>query len=341
MHAWPDYCTKGRFAPSGPLPFGIRDNSALYSDPAPALPVTSPLRRAALALVLALLGLLGRLPLRFYHALGAVLGQLAYRFSPKFAERLRDNLRCSGVCEDKAAYRRVLRANIAETGKQAIEFIALWFRPERSAAALVRSCRGEDEVLAAYREGKGVILLTPHLGCFEVSAIYAAQRFPITVLYRPPRVAWLEPIIVAGRGRGNEKLAPANLKGVRSLFRAVKSGEALGILPDQAPSKGEGIWVDFFGRPAYTMTLVGRLWETTQPAVFVAAALRRPRGEGFDIVVRRVQGDLSGREGARRINAAVEDAVRLCPEQYLWGYHRYKTPAGAPPPAQPLEGSRC
>jgi KDO2-lipid IV(A) lauroyltransferase len=300
--------------------------------------VTSSLRRAALAVVLALLGLLGRLPLRLYHALGVVLGRLAYRFSPNYAERMRDNLRCSAVCKDDTEYQRVLRANIEETGKQAIEFIALWFRPEQSAAALVRSCQGEDEVLAAYREGKGVILLTPHLGCFEVSAIYAAQRFPITVLYRPPRVSWLEPIIVAGRGRGNEKLAAANLKGVRMLFKALKGGEALGILPDQAPSKGEGIWVDFFGRPAYTMTLVGRLWETTHPAVFVAAAVRRPRGEGFDIIVRRVEGDLAGADGARRINAAVEDAVRLCPEQYLWGYHRYKTPAGAPPPqTQPVE----
>jgi KDO2-lipid IV(A) lauroyltransferase len=294
--------------------------------------VIDALRRAALSLAVALLGLLGRLPLGFYHALGAALGRIAYRFSGRYSRRMRDHLRLAGVCKDQQEYARVLRANIEETGKQAIEFLALWFRPQAQAAALVRSCQGEEEVLDAYREGRGVILLTPHLGCFEVSAMYAAQRFPITVLYRPPRVAWLEALIVAGRGRGNEKLAPANVKGVRALIKALKSGEAIGVLPDQAPGRGEGVWVDFFGRPAYTMTLIGRLWETTRPAVFIAAALRRPRGEGYDIEVRRVEGDLSGEEGARRINAAIVVAVRRCPEQYLWSYNRHKRPRGAPPP---------
>lgn len=295
------------------------------------------LRRAGLSLALALLGLLGRLPLRFYHALGALLGHLTYRLSGRYSRRMRGHLRASGLCKDEGEYRRVLRANIAETGKQGIEFLALWFRPQAQAAALVRSCASREEVHDAYRAGRGVILLTPHLGCFEVAAIYAAQWVPITVLYRPPRVRWLEALIVAGRGRGNERLAPANLQGVRALFKALKSGEAIGILPDQAPAQGEGVWVDFFGRPAYTMTLIGRLWETTRPAVFVASALRRPRGEGYDIEVRRVEGDLSGEAGARRINAAIEEAVRRCPEQYLWSYNRHKRPRGAPPPpaAQP------
>jgi KDO2-lipid IV(A) lauroyltransferase len=294
-----------------------------------------PLQKLLLGLLLALLRAAARLPLRFYHAAGALVGRLLYRSSARYSRRMRSHLQLSGLCPDEAQYQRVLRANIDETGKQGIEFIPLWFRPQTEAAGLVQSCKGEEEVLQAHREGRGVILLTPHLGCFEVSAIYAAQRFPITVLYRPPRIGWLEALINAGRGRGNVKLAPANLAGVRALFRALKRGEAIGVLPDQAPSRGEGIWVDFFGRPAYTMTLIGRLWEATHPAVFIAAALRRPRGEGYDIEVRRVEGDLAGAHGARRINAAIEDAVRRCPEQYLWSYNRHKLPRGVAPPQAP------
>ncbi len=267
----------------------------------------------------------------WFHALGALLGPLAYA-SPRFASRLRDNLRQSGICTTDAQFRAMIRSNLRETGKQALEMVPLWFRPQQEAATMVRSVRGEQEVLAAYAEGRGVILLTPHLGCFEVAAIYAAQQIPITVLYRPPHVRWLDRLIFAGRDRGNEKLAPANLKGVVSLFKALKNGEAIGVLPDQVPGNGEGMWVDFFGRPAYTMTLIGRLWQATRPAVFVAIAMRRPRAEGFDIEVRRVDGDLTGAEGVRRMNAAIEDAVRRCPEQYLWGYNRYKHPAGAPFP---------
>jgi KDO2-lipid IV(A) lauroyltransferase len=179
------------------------------------------------------------------------------------------------------------------------------------------------------------MLLTPHLGCFEVAAVYAAQLFPITVLYRPPHVRWLNHLIAAGRARGREKLAPADLRGVRSLFKALKKGEAIGVLPDQVPGRGEGVWVDFFGRPAYTMTLIGRLWDATRPAVFVATARRLAGGTGFAIEIQPLEGDLSGTAGARRMNAAIEAAVRGCPEQYLWSYNRYKHPAGAPLPPQP------
>jgi KDO2-lipid IV(A) lauroyltransferase len=282
--------------------------------------------------MLSLLRLLARLPLRWYHALGGWLGWVVYWSSGRYSSRLRDNLRASGVWTDEADYRRILRGAIAEAGRQGAEILPLWFRPQARVTPLVRSCVGEQQVIDAYRAGNGIILLTPHLGCFEISAIYAAERFPITVLYRPSRFPRINELIVAGRGRGQEKLAPANMKGVRLLFKALKNGEAIGVLPDQVPSAGEGVWVDFFGRPAYTMTLMGRLCEALKPAVFVALARRLPRGAGYEIEVSRVEGSLAGPDGAHRMNAAVEAAVRKYPDQYLWSYHRYKHPAGAPLP---------
>lgn len=282
--------------------------------------------------MLIVLRLLARLPLRGYQAMGSWLGWIVYWSSGRYAARLRENLRASAVWRDEADYRRILRGAIAEAGRQGIEILPLWFRPQHEVTPLVRSCAGEQEVIDAYHAGRGVILLTPHLGCFEISAIYAAERFPITVLYRPPHIQWLDQLIVAGRGRGQEKLAPSTMRGVRMLFKALKRGEAIGVLPDQVPSAGEGVWVDFFGRPAYTMTLMGRLSETLDPAVFLAVARRLPRGAGYAIEVSRVEGGLAGEAGARRMNAAVEAAVRKYPEQYLWSYNRYKHPAGAPLP---------
>jgi KDO2-lipid IV(A) lauroyltransferase len=283
-------------------------------------------------LALGLLRLLARLPLRWYHALGGWLGWMVYWSSQRYASRLRENLRASKVWTDEASYRRILRTAVAETGRQGLEILPLWFRPQAQVTPLVRACIGEQAVMDAYAQGRGVVLLTPHLGCFEISAIYAAARFPITVLYRSPRFRWLDSLIVAGRGRGQEKLAPANLKGVRLLFKALRNKEAIGVLPDQVPSAGEGEWVEFFGRPAYTMTLIGRLCETLDPAVFVAAACRLPHGRGYEIEVEPVEGGLRGEGGMRRMNAAIEKLVRKHPEQYLWGYNRYKHPAGAPLP---------
>jgi Kdo2-lipid IVA lauroyltransferase/acyltransferase len=283
-------------------------------------------------LALGLLRLLARLPLRWYHAIGAGLGWIVYWSSARYASRLRDNLRASKVWTDEADYQRILRSAIAETGRQGMEILPLWFRPQSRVTPLVRACVGEQAVLDAYAQGRGVVLLTPHLGCFEISAIYAAEHFPITVLYRTPRIAWLETLIVAGRGRGQEKLAPASLKGVRLLLKALRDKEAIGVLPDQVPSAGEGEWVEFFERPAYTMTLIGRLCETLDPAVFVAAARRLPHGRGYEIEVEPVVGGVSGADGIRRMNAAIEHLVRKHPEQYLWSYNRYKQPRGAPPP---------
>lgn len=276
--------------------------------------------------LLALLRLAARLPLGFFHRLGAGLGVVAYRLSERYSRRMRDNLKRSGVCGDDADYARVLAANIRETGKQGIEMLPLWFGDPARTLALVRSCPGEQRVLDAHAEGRGLILLTPHIGCFEIAAAYAAKYFPITVLYRPPRIGWLRPLVIEGRGRERIRLAPASVQGVRMLLKALKNGEAIGVLPDQVPRFGEGAWVDFFGRPAYTMTLIGRLWQTTRPPVFVAVAIRRPDAQGYDIEVRPVEGDLSGEAGVRRMNAAIEDAIRLCPEQYLWAYSRYKVP---------------
>jgi len=287
--------------------------------------------------MLTVLRLAARLPLRWYHAIGGWLGWVVYWSSPRYSAQLRQNLRASGVWSNEAHYRQLLRNAIVESGRQGIEILPLWFRRRERVCRLVRSCRGEEAVLDAYREGRGVILLTPHLGCFEISAIYAAERFPITVLYRPPHIGWLDRIITAGRGSGQEKLAPANTKGVRMLFKALKSGEAIGVLPDQVPGAGEGVWVDFFGRPAYTMTLIGRLWEALQPAVFVAVARRLTGGQGYEIEVERVEGELSGEAGAARMNTVIESMVRRYPEQYLWSYNRFKHPAGAPLPPKTNE----
>jgi KDO2-lipid IV(A) lauroyltransferase len=281
-----------------------------------------------------ILRLAARLPLRWLHAAGTVLGWLAYGLSPVYANHVRENLEASGVCPDRAACWKLRRQVIAETGKGVSELIAVWFGPDEAVARRV-ACDVWSIAEQARREGCGVIFLTPHLGCFEISALYAAQRLPITVLYRPPKLAWLEPLMIAGRQRGLAKVAPANLRGVRMLYKALRNGEAIGLLPDQTPGVGEGVWAGFFGRPAYTMTLVGRLQKATGAAIIMAFAERLPRGCGYRLHLQRLS--TAGFDEAA-LNRAVEALVRRCPAQYLWGYNRYKIPAGVAGPAMQAHG---
>ncbi len=276
----------------------------------------------------ALLRTVARLPLAWLHRAGAGLGWLIYRLPPGYARRLEENLRASRVWSDEADYRRLLHASIAEAGKGLLEIVKIWFAPADAVSALV-ACKTWAVVEQAQAEGRGLIFLTPHLGCFEVSAFYGAQRLPLTVLYRPPRLAWLEPVMLAGRSRGQARLAPATLRGVRMLYKALRAGEAVGLLPDQAPGAGEGTWASFFGRPAYTMTLVTRLQQATGAAIVLAFAERLPGGAGYALHLERVPA-----EGfdERALNRAVERVVGRRPEQYLWSYNRYKVPAGAKQP---------
>jgi KDO2-lipid IV(A) lauroyltransferase len=268
-----------------------------------------------------------KLPLRALHAVGTVLGWMVYGMSPTYRRHLRENLAQAGITDA-----RTRRDTIAALGQMVAELPALWFRPQHEVAALVKGVEGAvDEALAAAAQRRPLLFLAPHMGSFEVTAQYASLQVPITVLYRAPKMAWLEPIMQEGRSRGRVHLAPADLSGVRELMAALKRGEAAGFLPDQVPGEGEGEWAEFFGKPAYTMTLAARLIERGGIEAFLAYARRLPRGRGYVIVVRHLPEKLAGETAARRLNRAVEALVRECPGQYLWAYNRYKTPRGAGP----------
>ena len=271
------------------------------------------------ALILRILSLL---PLRVLHALGTVLGWITYGMSPTYRRHLREHLAQAGF--DDA---RVRREAIAAAGRMIAETPAIWFRPQAAVAELIREVNGLDAVLAARAQGREIVFLAPHLGCFEITVQYTSLKLPITALYRPPKMRWLDPLMRAGRGRPTIHLVAADLGGVRQLYRALKSGEAVGLLPDQVPGRGEGELAEFFGRPAYTMTLAMRLVERKNVACFFAFARRLPRGRGYALTFRPLPELRAGETSTRRMNRGIESLIRECPEQYLWAYNRYK---GAP-----------
>lgn len=274
--------------------------------------------------------LFARLPLGATHFLGVLAGWCVYLASPRYARRLRENLYLSQVAPDASAKRRLLLQAVSEAGKGVLELLIVWFRPYPDVLKLVRGVEGWAHVEAARASGKGVMLLTPHVGCFEIGGLYCGAQFPFTELYRPPKLARLEPWMRAGRARGQVALATTDYAGVKKLLAALKQGQAIGALPDQVPSQGEGAWADFFGQPAYTMTLMARLQQKTGATIIFFYAERLSWGRGFVIHFLPPIAPLSEQpeQAARQINAAVESIVRACPAQYLWSYNRYKTVRG-------------
>lgn len=263
---------------------------------------------------------LSLLPLPLIHRLGSILGWLLHLCTPQAAKLQRSNLLQSGLCSTQAQLQKTLRSNIAETGKAILETLAIWQWPQQKALSYVQTCSNWHLVDDALAKGKGLIFLTPHLGCFEITSIYYASKHPITVLFRPPKKSWLSPLIDTGRAKGQVKLAPANAQGVRMLMQALKRGEAIGILPDQIPAAGEGEWADFFGKPAYTMTLASKIAEKTGAAVIMAFGERLAKGRGYKIHLTAVNSIAT----TSLLNQAIAQQIQQKPEQYLWRYHRFK-----------------
>lgn len=282
-------------------------------------------------MLLTLFRLLSWLPLPVLHAIGALLGWLVYLASPSYRRRLKDNI-------VRAGYAGSLRQAIAEAGKNVLELPFIWCA---SPSRVLKSATigNWDLVQAALDAQRGIIFLTPHLGCFEITAQLVATKVPLTVLYRPPRKEVLKPLIEGARTRANLMLAPANLAGVRMLLKALRQGGPIGLLPDQVPQNGEGVWADFFGKPAYTMTLPAKLQQMSGASIILTYAERLSFGRGY--VVRFVPfseppGE-TPQQQARAINAAMEKLIACCPAQYFWSYNRYKTPPGVTPPASQEE----
>jgi Kdo2-lipid IVA lauroyltransferase/acyltransferase len=275
-------------------------------------------------MILAMLHLLFKplayLPLSTIHACGAMLGSLFFHLSGRVQSLVYRNLDQSGLLADEDIRKKMASINAKESGKSVLETFALWEKANPELLAYVRTVHNWSLVTVALTSGKGIIFLTPHLGCFEITSIYYGSKHPITVLYRSPKLKFLHKLIEQGRQRTGVTLAEANAGGVRKLMQALKRGEAIGILPDQIPAEGEGEWADFFGKPAYTMTLASKLAEKTGASIIMAFGERLPKGEGYDIHLTSVDSIAT----PTLLNQAIERQIAQCPSQYLWQYNRYK-----------------
>jgi Kdo2-lipid IVA lauroyltransferase/acyltransferase len=282
---------------------------------------------------------LSRRSLGVLHTVGAGVGWLGYALSGAYRRRVVENAARAGIAP------AARRAAVAHAGRMVAESPRLWLRPRGTALVPAVEWRGADLIDRALQARRGLVMLTPHLGAFEVIAQAYAERFgersPMTALYRPARQAWLRELETTARDRPGLLTAPASLAGVRQMIRALRAGQTVGLLPDQVPPEGMGVWAPFFGAPAYTMTLAAKLALQTGCPWLLLIGERLPRAEGWRVSVFEppealptadvFDGDDTAHqtECAAVMNRAMEFLIRQCPEQYLWGYHRYKAPRGA------------
>jgi KDO2-lipid IV(A) lauroyltransferase len=269
-----------------------------------------------------ILKLLAKLPLSALRVLGSGIGWVVWLASSKVRRTVAANLAQAGLLGKAGlSVRRVVQANV----RGLLEMVWIWFTP---VTALHSRCTFEDTTQHVLKpiidNAQATIFLTPHLGCFEVLAKWFSMQAPMTALYRRPNKPWLAKLIEVARSTPQLHMATADAHGVRLGLRALKSGGIMGILPDQAPRQGEGVWVPWFGRDAYTITLPAKLHISTGAPMVIFAAL--PITGGWQIVCDSVNAPagLSAEPLTLHLNQALERMVLRDPLHYAWSYKRYK-----------------
>ncbi len=282
---------------------------------------------------------MARVPLTLMHPLGYLAGWAVWLASPTYRRRFVANARIAGFTSAQA------RPAIGAAGAAMAELPWLWLRPPgASVLGKVVRWEGAEFYEAALAAKKGVITITPHLGSWEMLGQAIAERYspaygPLTALFRPARQPWVQSLLAGSRDRSGFVVLPTTLAGIRGLIRALRAGGHTGLLPDQVPPQGQGVWAPFFGRPAYTMTLMARLAQQTGAQILMGVCERLPRGAGYVIRFEPLEADaLADRNAtpeaaAAALNQGVERLIRRLPGQYLWGYGRYKQPRIDPVPA--------
>lgn len=266
-------------------------------------------------------------PLIWAHRCGTLLGLLIWLIPNPLKSISLENITIAFPQVSGKQRKQLLKESLKELGKGFCELGPLWCWPRKKLLPLVQDGGAVHTTRKNLSGHKGVIVLSPHLGAWELMGWYWSLYFPITSLYRPPRVRSMADFMRKAREREGANLVPTDVSGIKALFRALKNNEVVGILPDQDPGKRGGVLAPFFNHPANTITLISKLIQKTGAPVYFTFAERLPGGAGFKIHVVEAGKGLDARdaqEAARILNRQIEQCVELLPAQYLWSYGRYR-----------------
>jgi len=279
-------------------------------------------------LIKALVHLLAHLPLSWLHRIANWTGSYYARSDNKHGLVTRLNIEHCFPELTADQQQQLKKETLIEGSKTLLESGKIWLGNRDKVFALIQQVSGEEFLKVGLEQGKGVILVAPHLGNWEMLGVYCAPRYPMTNLYRPPRMAALDNVILNGRKRYQQKLAPTDAKGIRVLYQVLAKNEVIGILPDQDPRTNSGNFAPFFGIQANTMTLLSRLAQKSGATVLLAYAERLPDSKGFHLHFIPAPAEVSSSDtqtSVIAINQMIEDAVRTIPAQYQWNYKRFAT----------------
>jgi len=278
-------------------------------------------------MILLVLKMLAHLPLPVLHLLAWPLGLLLIIIPNKQRHCARINVQ---LCLPQYSYWQrqwIWMRSLIETVKTLLESPRLWLAKPDKVLQLIRRVDGMEAVKQAKEKGRGVIFIAPHLGNWEIIGQFYSHHFPMVLMYRPQKNKQLDDIIRNGRKRFGGLLVPSTLKGLAMLLKGLRENKTIGILPDQNPGAGAGVYVPFFGIAANTPVFATRLASRTQASAFIVTAERLSFGRGYHLQITPASEclyDSDVETGAACMNRDMEQIILQKPEQYWWGYNRFR-----------------
>jgi len=268
------------------------------------------------------------MPLRLNHIIGSWIGLALYYLKGSSWRISKINIQACFPELDNQGQETILKNSLIELGKQFTEMGPMWLWSPEKTLSLLKQVSGKEHMDAAMQTGKGVFLITPHLGCWEIAGLYLGANIPVTILYSRPKIQALDEIVRTSRIRSGATLVAADASGVKSIFKTLRNGNGTGILPDQNPDDiNSGVFAPFFGIPTLTMTFISKLASKTGAAIVIGYAERLPKGQGYHLHIRQADPKIADADplvSATALNRTVEKYIREVPSQYQWSYKRFK-----------------
>ncbi|MBB6340722.1 KDO2-lipid IV(A) lauroyltransferase [Pseudomonas fluvialis] len=278
-------------------------------------------------LVVGFLRLFALLPWRAVQAVGSAIGWLMWKLPNSSRQVVRVNL---GKCfPDMAADAReaLVGQTLKDIGKTLTESACAWIWPAQKSLGLIRQVEGMDVLQQALQSGKGVVLISSHLGNWEMLLQYVCSLCQPSILYRPPKLKAVDELLVRQRTQLGNELAPSTREGIVSLVKRVRSGGIAGIAADPEPSRTSGVFVPFFGVPTLTSKFVPSLVHGHKAVAVFIHALRLDDGSGYRVIIEAAPEALYGNDvelAVTALNQGIEKQVRQAPSQYMWSMKRFK-----------------
>lgn len=277
------------------------------------------------------IGLISLLPLRGHHYLGQFLGALLFRFNNRNRHISKVNIDLCFSSLTEIEKKSLLQKTLKENGKTLIECFWLWRHPQQVLNKLLGNIENKQLLENANQQTLGTIFVTPHFGSWEFIGLLTAAHSNLLILYAPPKSDYIDQLSCKGRMSTGGKVISTQSLNIKTLIKHIKSGGSVGILPDQVPDGNGGIYSKFFGRKCFTSTLVCKLANKLQcPVVFCYALRSQENPTFYDAYYYQAPKDIYNENIATAtdaLNQSIEQFINQSPEQYIWGYKRFKRPA--------------